>query len=185
MRNLISVILLISCPVIFCQESVTSDNIWFTAGPGFYKDGLYFGLTAYTSLNLSHTKSLNTSGGIRNKTLLLKMRAIKSIGSIDEDNYENFTEFGLLCGKSFGKAVQLTFSGGLGTVMGIKTESYNPSGAPVYGEKRFLKPGIPIEAGINLAPSKYFGLAVVGFADINPRCTFYGIALNLLLGRIR
>ena len=69
--------------------------------------------------------------------------------------------------------------------MGIKTESYNPRGTPIYGEKRFLKPGIPLELGINMAPSKYFGLNVVGFADINPKCTFYGIALNLFLGKIR
>ena len=179
-----SVILLLSCSVIFCQETYTSNNIWFSAGPGFYKDGLYFGLNVYTSLNLSQTKSLQTINGTQNKHLLLKMRFLKNIGSIDEDNYENFSEFGLLYGKSFGKAVQLTFSGGLGTVMGIKTESYNPQGTPIYGEKRFLKPGIPLELGINMAPSKYFGLSIVGFADINSKCTFYGIALNLFLGKI-
>ena len=105
MKNLMSVILLLSCPVIFCQETYTSNNIWFSAGPGFYKDGLYFGLTVYTSLNLSQTKSLQTINGTRNKQHLLKMRFIKNIGSIDEDNYENFSEFGLLYGKSFGKAV--------------------------------------------------------------------------------
>ena len=185
MKNLMSLILLLNCPLIFCQETNTTNNIWFSAGPGFYKEGLYFGLAAYCSLNLSQTKSLQTINGIRNKNLFIKMRYIKNVGSIDEDNYENFSEFGLLYGKSFGKAVKLTFSGGFGTVMGIKTESPNPQGTPIYGEKRFLKPGIPVELGINMAPSKFFGLSVIGFADINPRCTFYGFTLNLLLGKIR
>jgi hypothetical protein len=180
-----SVIILMSCPVIFCQETYTSSNLWFSIGPGFYQEEGFIGVTGYASLNFLQKKSLQTMDGIRNKNLLLKMRAIKNIGSIDEDNYENFSEFGLLIGKSFGKAVQLTFSGGLGTVRGTKPEKYNPQGTPIYGNESFLTLGIPLELGINLAPSKYFGLGVVGFSDINPKCTFSGIALNLLFGKIK
>lgn len=112
-------------------------------------------------------------------------RGIKCMGSIDEDNYGNFTEAGLLYGKSFGKVVQLTLAGGLGIVSGIKTEGYNPPGTPRYGEKDFFVPGIPLEVGLNLVPSKYFGFGLVAFADINSRCTFYGFGLDLSIGKIK
>jgi len=149
-----------------------------------YGSGLYTGISYYSNLNWSRSKLIDPNNLTLYKNTILEFRFTKSIASLDEDNYENLTELGLLYGKSFGKVLQFKVSGGIGILTGSKQAGYNPKGTPIYGKESVLTPGIPLEIGIRLAPSKYFGVGVTGFANLNSKASLYGGILTIELGKL-
>jgi hypothetical protein len=185
MKSFMVFILLFSYPVIYCQTTNMSNNIWISCGPGIYRSRYFTGFTLNSSLNWTRVKAFNTIKGTNYKSTNAEVRLNKYISSFDEDNYENFTEFGLLYGKSFGKVLQLKIAGGLGLLTGIETAGFNPHGTPQYGDKDILSLGIPIALGISLIPGKYFGLGVDGSISFYSKNTIYGISIRLLFGKIR
>jgi hypothetical protein len=171
--------------VIRGQTTGATNNLWVSGGPGFFRNGPYAGLSFYGSLSWYRSNRVNTLNGVKSRNLFLKARGMLNFSGLDEDNYENFREYGVLYGKSFGKVGQFSISAGIGIVEGLKTAGYNPPGTPRYGEKRFAGLGLPLECELNFVPAKVFGIGIIGFADINPKVTYYGFTINLLLGKIR
>lgn len=176
-------ILVYSAPA-FCQTTDMTDNVWISLGPGMYSSEPVTGVSIYTSANWKRIMPVSTNNGTLSRELYLKMRIIKNFGSASEDYYQNFWEFGLLYGKSFGKGVQFIIAGGIGAVKGFESISDPVTGIHTEASGPFFKPGIPVEIGL-MASGKYAGIGVCAYADFNPRCTFYGISLNLLFGKIR
>jgi hypothetical protein len=69
-------------------------------------------------------------------------------------------------------------------VKGFESISDPVTGIHTNESGHFFKPGIPLEIDLDLTGKK-FGLGISAYADFNSRCTFYGVSLNLLFGRIR
>jgi len=185
MKNLIIVILIFCSSILYCQEKNITNNIWISVGPGIYQHKYLTGFSLNSSLNWMIIKHLDTINRTRYKSYNVELRLNKYVASYDEDNYEKFTEFGLLYGKSFGKSVQIKFATGLGLLTGIKPAGYNPPGTPVYGDKHISSLGIPLVLGISLVPGKYFGLGIDGSINLYSKNTIYGVNIRLLFGKIR
>lgn len=166
------------------QTTDQTDNIWISLGLGMYSTEPVTGVSIYTSANWKRIRPVSTNNGTQSRELYLKMRIIKNFGSASEDYYQNFWEFGLLYGKSFGTGVQFIIAGGIGAVKGYESISDPVTGIHTEASGPFFKPGIPVEIGL-MASGKNAGLGVCAYADFNSRWAFYGVSLNLLFGRIR
>jgi len=185
MKNLLIVILLFSSSILYCQEKNITNNIWISVGPGMYRHRYFTGFSLNSSLNWMRVKPFDTNRGTRYKSSNGEFRLNKYVASYDEDNYESFTEIGLLYGKSFGKFLQVKIASGLGLLTGIKPSGFNPHGTPIYGDKHILTCGIPLVLGISLVPGEYFGLGVDGSINLYSKNTIYGVNIRLLFGKIR
>ncbi len=181
MKNIIIVILLTSNSILYCQEKSITNNIWISCGAGLYQQENFVGGSLNSSVNCTRVKHFDTIKGTHNKSFNVEFRLNKYISSLDEDNYENFTEVGLLYGKTFGKYLQLKIASGLGFLNGVKTVGY-------WGTRQYSKKistcGIPLVFGINLAPGKHFGIGVDSSINLYPNNTIYGVNFRLLFGNI-
>jgi hypothetical protein len=185
MKSRLFILFLLCSSSVYCQTSDISRNFWVSGGTGIYKDGLYTGFPLYISLNGSQSKlSDKINHRKRYKATKLEFRLINNTSSLSEDNYENLNEFALLCGISFGKALQFSVSGGIGLIKGIKTAGINPPGTPVYFDEKVFTPGLPLELNLSLRPVRFFGLGLTGFANLNFKAPIYGCILNVELGKL-
>ena len=185
MRNILLFGFFLCSTSLYCQTLNRTDNIWITVGPGIYSCKSCLGLSYYSSLNWLHIIPISEINRKHYRKSYMKIRVVKNIGSAGEDFYQNFWEFGYLYGISIGKALRMSIVGGLGFVKGLESISNPITGIHVNKEPLFFKPGIPVEIDFDLVPVKYFGLGFSAYANFNSRCTFYGINLNLSLGKIR
>lgn len=186
MKSRLSVILLFTISYAYCQTPEITNSCVLSGGAGMYASGDYRGLSFYSSLNWIQFKTIERDYLTYHRNTILKFRYTKNIASTDEDHYENLNEFGLLYGKSFGKTVQFKISGGIGLLTGTKPAGYvlNPIGPSVLIDKSFLTPAVPLEMGITIALSKYFGTSVTGYANLNPSATFIGTVITLEFGKL-
>ena len=184
MKGRLTIFLLLTFSSVFCQTPGTDHIFYISGGAGIYGSGEYTGISFYSSLNWSRSTFIDTKILKPNRNTILEFRFTKNTASIDEDNYENLTELGLLYGKSFGKVLQLKVAGGIGMLSGRMQAGYNPRGNPIYGMESVLTPGIPLEIGVRLATAKYFGVGISGFANLNSKASLYGAILTIDLGKL-
>jgi hypothetical protein len=184
MKNLLIVILLFSCPVLYSQEQTVPNNVWISCGAGMYQQKYFTGASFNSSLNFSLGKHFDTIAVPHYKSTNIEFRLNKYIASYDEDNYENLTEIGLLYGISFGKNLQVKFASGVGLLSGSKTAGFNAWSTPQYEQKSFSTVGIPLVFGINVAAGEYFGLGIDSSINFYSNNTIFGVNIRLLLGKI-
>jgi hypothetical protein len=60
MRNCLFLIFLFCITPVYSQTKTINNNIWISAGRGFYKSGRYTGFSRYASLNWSRFKNADT-----------------------------------------------------------------------------------------------------------------------------
>ena len=103
---------------------------------------------------------------------------------------EEYGSIGLMFGKgSSKKSYQSHFLGGLGVTGGITRGKYIRTVQGIFGsieyyeKEKFLTPSIPLEIGFLVKPSKNLGIGITLFGDLNLTRSYFGIALNLSLGK--
>ncbi len=107
---------------------------------------------------------------------------------------ENIYSVGLLYGRVTNtKIIRFSISVGLGITGGVTRgeylQSYNGSNGWFshgnYEKKKILSPSIPLEIDLSFIPSKFLGIGLAGYADINYQMSSAGFTVKLELGRIR
>jgi hypothetical protein len=187
MRRLLFCILLSGFSAVYSQTSEPGHYYWISGGAGLYGSWQYFGISLYSSFNWLSIKIIDRDTITYSRNTLLEFRLIKNFASQNENTYENLTELGLLYGRSYGKKLQFKISGGIGLLAGFIESgqyTYNASHQPVYDHENVLAPGIPIEMGIRLVPSKNFGAGITGFANLNPKASMVGATFTLDFGNL-
>jgi hypothetical protein len=105
---------------------------------------------------------------------------------------EYVRDYGVLFGKRYSGPVGfLSASAGLALVSGMRRGEYEGSdggwlfGTSYYEEKPFVTIGVPVDVQLTLAPFKVVGLALDFFGNLNPKRSFAGATLSLLIGQLR
>jgi hypothetical protein len=108
---------------------------------------------------------------------------------IHEDVVLSHYDLGLLYGKSisFGKVFQVNISGGAG-VFKREKEVYsdpgpNPISGPIPKIEQYYTFNVPLEFELCMIPSKYFGIGIAGFANLNTKRNINGIVVKLEIGK--
>lgn len=106
---------------------------------------------------------------------------------------EKFYDIGFLYGRvTKSKIVRFSISGGLGIIGGVKRGAFlekNPGifglfGYDSYETEHILAPAIPLEIDLSLI-SKYIGIGLTGYANLNYEKSIAGFIIRLEFGKIR
>lgn len=180
-------LMLFIIPPVYSQVPDKNFNVSLALGPGFFVGKNSQGISFYSSVFVSKNKLIETNKGLKRKNNTLEFRFINHFDLVKEDNYGRLYDFGLLYGKSFGKVIRVTISGGAGMLGGKKTVTIfnGATGQPEHKDEGFLTPNFPVELGVSLVPIEYIGLGISGFASINSENSVFGCNLKLQFGRIR
>jgi hypothetical protein len=112
-----------------------------------------------------------------------------SISTIGSENESGLRIWGgdFLIGLSVGKVVSfrlLTGVGMTGDINTYQTASGNPP-HPYWVHEKFTSFDLPIQAGLYLNPSEYFGLGITGFVSLNFNHRFSGVNVSIVFGKLR
>jgi hypothetical protein len=122
-----------------------------------------------------------------------------SLAGYEEANFfiirsprESVVELGALYGRRWGGRVGfVSLNAGLALVSGThRGQLIGRSGwmfdvHEKYEARHFTTVGVPLDVQFALVPSKTIGFALSGFYDLNPRYSFGGGLLSLLIGELR
>jgi len=103
---------------------------------------------------------------------------------------EKFYDIGLLYGRvTKSKIFRLSLSGGLGLLGGVKRGAFLERklglfGYDLYEKEHILIPAIPLEIDFSFI-SKYIGIGMTGYANLNHEKSIAGFIFRLELGKIR
>jgi len=191
MKSLLILLFLLGFSSIYCQTSSRSDDFWISCGPGgFFANniGTEAALSFYCSANWLRNKFGETANGPKHWNNKWEIRLINHLELIQREGVLHHYDFDLLYGKSYGKVIQVNISGGIGVLRGekevvvIDPQSLVP---PTFKREKYLTPNIPLEVEFSLIPTKYFGIGIAGFANLNTKRSINGIILKLELGKRR
>lgn len=101
---------------------------------------------------------------------------------------ETLWDFGILYGiMNKGTYGMVSISGGGSIVGGVRKGELLEGEwfSSKYTRKNFTSVGIPLESQLMLTPSPFFGIGLYGFANLNPEQSYFGILLNLQIGKLR
>jgi hypothetical protein len=189
MKTLLCFVFLLTTSIINCQNSDVSNNLWASCGPGFFRYKANGGFSLYSGIDWSRNKLIERNNGTKIRNNALGLRYIFHFVAGDENLVGQLSEFGILYGKSFGKILQLTISGGLGVIGGTKIIDfgpYYPMGPAPYRKKEYYSTlNIPVEIGISLNPIKYFGIGIKRFGSFNNKQSLNGYLLTFKFGKVR
>jgi hypothetical protein len=106
---------------------------------------------------------------------------------------EKFYDIGFLYGRiSKSKIIRLSISGGLGLMGGVKRGAFLSTNPGIFGlsaydsyeTEHILAPAIPLEIDLSLI-SKYIGIGLTGYANLNHEKSIAGFIIRLEFGKIR
>jgi hypothetical protein len=193
MRTSLLFLFLIGFSSIYCQTSFSGEHEWINLGLGASRFGKKEisnnGFSFYISKDWSINKLIESTNGTRHKNNTWKIRFILHWEDGNENDEKWRQDFGFLYGKTFGKALQVNISSGIGVFMGKKTVINSPKpnthGVPTYSNEEYLIPIIPLELEVSLIPSKFFGVGAAGFVNINTKKPIIGFVVKLEMGKRR
>ena len=106
--------------------------------------------------------------------------------------YETYTSIDATIGTGISnKFLQLQGSVGLGVTTGIKRGAFLRSESTFFGtidyyeKDQFTALSIPLEVSFMFKPTRWLGLGVAGFGNLNGARTYSGYLFRLSLGRLR
>lgn len=175
---------LIGFPSVYCQTSSSSEYYWISLGKGFFGNKNSSGSSLYVSADLSLNKLIESLDVIRHKNNSFKIRFIRYQELVDKGHNGRINEFDILYGKTFGNVFQLNISGGLGVLQGYDFVNVSNWPPPIYQNKVYRSLNVPIELGANMI-SRFLGIGVAGYANINFKKPIFGFVGKLELGKIR
>lgn len=162
-------------------------NYWFNVGVGAGRvrggfdsentdneTGLSYGFNFSTQMK----KGLFSIRFIHNEEVIFLKTSLK----------ESINDIGILYGRiakiPFGFA---SVSGGISIVSGAHRGAFQNLDNYTfnYEKKPFVTLGIPIESQLFWTPSRFFGLGIYGFANINPEKTFFGGLFCIQLRKLK
>ena len=103
---------------------------------------------------------------------------------------EKFYDIGLLYGRvTKSKIFRLSISGGIGLMGGVKRGAFLSRSQGIfaydsYEKEHILAPAIPLEIDLSLI-SKYIGIGLTGYANLNHEKSIAGLIIRLEFGKIR
>ena len=172
------------------------DKLWVDFGIGTFRSGTYTTNPVGFYMKINNSLSLNYS----NDKILFRT----NINHCYEKNFlfnnnlvkEDFTTFSIMVGKGISKKYgQFYFLTGLGLTSGSKREKatlvdrdffgniYNSK--EVFIHRNFVSVALPLEFEYLFKPSKYFGLGISYFQDLNFDTTIHGFRLKFAFGKLR
>ena len=166
-----------------------NDLYWLNAGAGCFGSlDEISGVTRHLSVNLLNDSTIfkiKFSGNVEWEW------GLYFSGPVPEEVYYSVD---FMVGRGFSiEYFHLQYSFGLGVTWGVKrgkfirrTQQFLFFGPyDVYEEDKFISPSIPLEMDLLLKPIKYAGLGVSIFGNLNFFRPYYGIALNLSIGKLK
>lgn len=172
------------------------DKLWVDFGTGSFRTGTFIKNPNFFCMKINNSFSLNYV----NDKILFRT----NINHCYEKDFlfsntivkEEFTTINFMIGKGISKKYgQFYFLTGIGLTSGSKREKatlvdrdffgniYNSK--EVFIHRNFVSVALPLEFEYLFKPSKYFGLGISYFQDLNFDTTIHGFRLKFAFGKLR